>query len=360
MNEPITMSKPKKIILRFLVLAVAIYIAGLLSAAGAWLYLQKWLSTPLAISEQGYTYELKQGQSLGHLAYALGRDEVINHPRLLRLYARWTALNKIHAGEYFFPQGTTPKTLLEKLQKGEVVLYQVTLVEGWTYKQAVDALAKADTVRSLLPGKTQEEQIALLNIPVTALEGWFFPDTYSFSRNTSDVEILQGAYQKMVSLLSAEWEKRLPDLPYESPYEALTMASIIERETGHHSERDQIAGVFVRRLQQGMKLQTDPTVIYGMGERYQGRIRRADLEEATSHNTYVISGLPPTPIALPSAASIRAALNPAPGKALYFVAKGDGTSEFSETLTQHNQAVRRYQLNRKRDYRSTPTPIPAQ
>jgi UPF0755 protein len=308
----------------------------------------------LNIDSEGYNYELKPGQSLGHLAYALERDAVMVHPRLLRLYARVTDLNKIHAGEYFFPQGTTPKTLLEKLIKGDVVLHQVTFVEGWTYRQALAALAKIEAVKLRLNGKSEAEQIELLDIPVTQLEGWIFPDTYTFSRNTSDVEILRGAYEKMLAVLNDEWEKRAPNLPYKSAYEALIMASIIERETGHHSERDQIAGVFVRRLQQGMKLQTDPTVIYGMGKRYQGRIRRADLEEATIYNTYVIQGLPPTPISLPSAASIRAALNPAPGTALYFVAKGDGTSEFSETLAEHNRAVRRYQLQRRSDYRSTP------
>lgn len=348
------MTPPKTLVMKLLALAVFICFAVLVSVVCAWITVQQWLSTPLVISDQGYRYELKSGQSLGHLAYALGRDDVIEYPRLLRLYARAMGLNKVHAGEYFFPQGTTPKSLLEKLAKGDVVLYQITFVEGWTYKQALNALAKVDAVKQLLPGKTEQEQIKLLNIPVTQLEGWIFPDTYSFSRNTSDVEIVQGAYQKMLSLLSVEWEKRSPNLPYKSSYDALIMASIIERETGHHSERDQIAGVFVRRLQRGMKLQTDPTVIYGMGDRYQGRIRRTDLQEPTVYNTYVIQGLPPTPIALPSAASIRAALNPAPGKALYFVAKGDGTSEFSETLAQHNQAVRRYQLNRRSDYRAAP------
>lgn len=351
-----TMTRKVSLSIKLLCFAIGIYFAGLVSALSAWMYIEKWLSTPLTISDQGYSYELKPGQSLGHLAYALEREQVIDHPRLLRLYARIMDLNKIHAGEYFFPKGTTPKILLEKLVKGDVVLHQVTFVEGWTYRQALAALSKVDAVERHLVGKTEAEQIKLLNIPVNRLEGWIFPDTYTFSRNTSDIEIVQGGYQKMLAVLNAEWEKRAPNLPYKSAYEALIMASIIERETGHHSERDQIAGVFVRRLQQGMKLQTDPTVIYGMGERYQGRIRRADLEEATIYNTYVIQGLPPTPISLPSEASIRAALNPAPGKALYFVAKGDGTSEFSETLAEHNQAVRRYQLQRRSDYRSAPPP----
>lgn len=341
---------------KLLILATGIYLAGLISATAGWFYFQNWLKTPLNIDSQGYRYELKQGQSLSHLANDLGAQNILDYPRLLRLYARFTDTNKVHAGEYLFAPGTTPETLLEKLKKGDVVLYQVTFVEGWTFKQALAALEKNTSVRHDLAGKSEAEQLSLLGLSITHPEGWFFPDTYSFSRNTSDVEILQKSYRKMENLLNAEWEKRSANLPYKNAYEALIMASIIERETGHHSERDQIAGVFVRRLQQGMKLQTDPTVIYGMGDNYQGRITRKNLEEATSYNTYVIEGLPPTPIALPSAASIKAALNPAAGTALYFVARGDGTSEFSATLDAHNQAVRRYQLNRRSDYRAAPPP----
>lgn len=342
--------------LRLLIIAAAIYLAGLISAVAGWLYLQNWLTTPLNIDAQGYRYELKQGQSLSHLANDFGAQGILDYPRLLRLYARVTNVNKVHAGEYFFASGSTPQSLLEKLKKGEVVLYQVTFVEGWTFKQALAALDKNPSIRHELTGKTNKEQLGLLGLNISHPEGWFFPDTYSFSRNTSDVEILQKSFHKMESLLNAEWETRAANLPYKSPYEALIMASIIERETGHHSEREQIAGVFVRRLQQGMKLQTDPTVIYGMGDQYRGRISRKNLEEATPYNTYTIEGLPPTPIALPSAASIKAALNPAAGNALYFVAKGDGTSEFSATLDAHNQAVRRYQLNRRSDYRAAPPP----
>lgn len=342
--------------IKLLILATTIYLAGLISATAGWFYFQGWLKTPLNIDADGYRYELKQGQSLGHLANDLGAQNILDYPRLLRLYARFTNTNKVHAGEYLFTPGTTPEILLEKLKKGDVVLYQVTFVEGWTFKQALAALEKNPSVRHDLAGKADTELLALLKLPITHPEGWFFPDTYSFSRNTSDVEILQKSYRKMESFLQEEWEKRTADLPYKNAYEALIMASIIERETGHHSERDQIAGVFVRRLQQGMKLQTDPTVIYGMGDNYQGRITRKNLEETTTYNTYVIDGLPPTPIALPSAASIKAALNPAAGNSLYFVAKGDGTSEFSATLDAHNQAVRRYQLNRRSDYRAAPPP----
>ena len=350
------MSKKSSLALKLFTVAAGIFFAVSLAALALWFYVQNWLDTPLQIDESGYTYELKQGQSLGFLANDLGNVGVLHHPRLLRLYARFKNANKVHAGEYFFPRGTTPKKMLQKLIEGDVVLYQITFVEGWTIKQVLAALEKVDTVDHQLAGKSTSEQLDLLDLPVTELEGWIFPDTYSFSRNTSDVEILQNAHRKMQEVLDAEWEKRAANLPYKNPYEALIMASIIERETGHHSERDQIAGVFVRRLQQGMKLQTDPTVIYGMGDAYKGRITRKNLQEATPYNTYVIAGLPPTPISLPSAASIKAALNPAPGKALYFVAKGDGTSEFSNNLEAHNQAVRRYQLNRRSDYRAAPPP----
>lgn len=350
------MSNKNSFVVKLLGVAAICLLLALLVAVSAWFYVQTWLKTPLDISEQGYVYELKPGFSLGHLAHDLGGAGVLNHPRLLRLYARLNNANKIHAGEYFFPRGTTPKSLLEKLIKGEVVLYQVTFVEGWTVKQALAALEKVEAVEHQLKGKFEAEQLKLLALPVDDLEGWIFPDTYSFSRNTSDVSIVQNSYRKMHTLLETEWEKRAANLPYKNAYEALIMASIIERETGYHSEREQIAGVFVRRLQQGMKLQTDPTVIYGMGDNYKGRITRKNLEEPTAYNTYVIQGLPPTPISLPSAASIKAALNPAPGKALYFVAKGDGTSEFSESLDAHNQAVKRYQLKRRSDYRAAPPP----
>ncbi|ACE86155.1 endolytic transglycosylase MltG [Cellvibrio japonicus] len=339
----------KLLILVFVVLLVAL---GL--AYGAWRYFNYWLDQPLAIPAEGYVYELKPGQSLGHLAAQLGADGVLEHPVLLRVYGRLQNAHKIHAGEYRFDVGATPKSLVSKLLKGEVILYQVTIVEGWTYAQALDAVGKSPYLRHLLTGKDMEAQKVLLGLEDMHPEGWFFPDTYSFPRNTTDVDLLRQAHQKMRHELERAWENRAGQLPYKTPYEALIMASIIERETGHHAERDQIAGVFVRRLQQGMRLQTDPTVIYGMGEKYQGRISRKHLQEATAYNTYVIDGLPPTPIALPSAASIRAALHPADGNALYFVAKGDGTSEFSATLSEHNAAVRRYQLKRRADYRSSP------
>ncbi len=344
----------KKILLKIVMAIIGLWFVGTLVAVCGWTYLDHWLKTPLTINDQGYRYELKNGQTLSHLAHDLAAAGVLTHPRLLRLYARFTKATKVHAGEYYLEKGITPEGLLQKLNKGDVVLYQVTFVEGWTVKQALDALANITEIQHQLQGKNPDQQLALLNLPVKNLEGWIFPDTYKFSRNTSDIDILQNAYRKMNSVLNEAWETRAANLPYKNPYEALIMASIVERETGHHSERDKIAGVFVRRLQQGMKLQTDPTVIYGMGDAYKGRITRKDLEQATVYNTYVINGLPPTPISLPSAASIKAALNPDTGNALYFVAKGDGTSEFSTTLDEHNSAVRRYQLQRRADYRAAP------
>lgn len=347
-------------IARLIKLLITAFFMGIIGAAVAWYYFQRWLDTPLLLPETGYSIELKSGQSVSHLASRMGAEGVLDYPVLLKLYARLEAAHKIHAGEYFFASGSTPRIFLAKLIRGEVVLYQVTILEGWTYAQALAALDKEPLLDHQLRGKTLEQQKALLGIDKPHLEGWFFPDTYTFSRNASDVGLLKQAHQKMRDFLEKEWAGRAENLPYKSPYDALIMASIIERETGHHSERNQIAGVFVRRLQRGMKLQTDPTVIYGMGDAYVGKISRKHLQQSTLYNTYVITGLPPTPIALPSAASIHAALHPAPGNALYFVAKGDGTSVFSASLEEHNAAVRRYQLKRRSDYRSFPPATPVE
>lgn len=336
-------------------LLIMVFVFLLLGVAG-WMYFKHWLNTPLAITEQGYTYNLTAGLTLGHMVQDLAKEGFLQHPRLITVYARFASSTKVHAGEYFLQHGITPAQLLEKLRKGEVILYQVTLVEGWTYRQILTALHSKDTIKPLLKDLGVTQQLELLNLPIDYPEGWFFPDTYSYSRNTSDVDILRRAYQRMEQLLSQLWQDRAGNLPYANQYEALIMASIVERETGAEWERDQIAGVFVRRLRNGMKLQTDPTVIYGMGEAYAGKITRKNLREPTKHNTYVITGLPPTPIASPGRAAIHAALNPAEGAALYFVAKGDGTTHFSATLDEHNRAVRRYQVKRRADYRSTITP----
>ena len=346
----------RKILRKITRLLRVLIVLTLLAGISGWLYLQHWLTTPLALPQVGYHYQLHSGRVLGHLAHDLSQQGFLQHPRLLTLYARFSNATKVHAGEYYFPHGITPQQLLEKLRKGDVVLYQVTLVEGWTFRQALTLLHSKDTIKPLLQGKTEAEQLALLALPISHPEGWFFPDTYVYPRDMTDVEILRRAYTQMQQQLQELWDSRAENLPYKDAYEALIMASIVERETGAEWERDQIAGVFVRRLQKGMRLQTDPTVIYGMGEAYKGKITRKNLQQATPYNTYVIKGLPPTPISLPGRAALQASLNPAEGDALYFVAKGDGTTHFSATLAEHNRAVRRYQLNRRSDYRSTLTP----
>jgi len=340
-----------------LVVVGALVLTFCLIAVSALFYFQRWLQTPLILPAEGITYNLQAGRTLSHMAHDLAGKEILRHPKLLTLYARLSDATQVHAGEYFLPEGITPQAMLEKLRKGDVVLYQVTLVEGWTYKQVLAVLKAQSGIKSLLAEKNEIQQLALLDLPIEHPEGWFFPDTYTYVRDTTDVEILRQAYTQMQQVLMPLWDSRAENLPYKTPYEALIMASIIERETGAEWERDEVAGVFVRRLARGMRLQTDPTVIYGMGSAYNGKITRKDLRQATPYNTYVVSGLPPTPIALPGRAAIYAALNPASGTALYFVAKGDGTTHFSDTLTEHNRAVRQYQLRRREDYRSTPPPV---
>jgi UPF0755 protein len=340
----------KSLIFKFL----AVIFIAVIAAAGSWLTFQKWLTAPLNVPQEGFHYELESGKSLSHLSRDLESQTVLTHARWLNWYARYYQKEKIHPGEYLLEAGITPLGLLDKLNRGDIVLHQVTFLEGWNFKQIMAALNQEPNVKHLLADKSDVERLQMLNLPIEHLEGWFFPDTYRFSRGTFDVEILTQAYNAMRKNLSELWAGRAENLPYRSEYEALIMASIVEKETGTASERNQIAGVFVRRLQLGMKLQTDPTVIYGMGETYTGKIGRSHLVAPTLYNTYVIDGLPPTPIAIPSKASIYAALHPDAGKALYFVAKGDGTSVFSETLLEHQRAVIRYQLQRGPDYRSTP------
>lgn len=342
----------RKILAMLLLLMV---IAGA-ALVGAGFYAQRWLHAPMDLPLEGYAYELQSGRALAHLAQDLERLGFLTHSRWLTWYARATKTTQVQAGEYLLTPGLSPYGLLEKLQRGEVVVYQVTLVEGWTYRQALAELHRHDTIRPRLLEQSPEQQLALLDLPIEHPEGWFFPDTYTYIRGTSDIDVLRRAHTRMQQVLQQLWDERAENLPYRDAYDALIMASIIERETGAPWEREEVAGVFVRRLQKGMRLQTDPTVIYGMGESFQGKITRKDLQTSTPYNTYVISGLPPTPIALPGREAIYAALNPAEGTALYFVAKGDGTTHFSATLAEHNQAVRRYQLQRKADYRSTLLP----
>lgn len=342
---------------RLLLLAL---LALVISALGALQYFKQWYTEPMALPKEGLEYPLKPGSNLSAATAELAARGILKHPQVLTLYARYSGQAQVHAGDYRLAPGTTPRQLMKMLNTGNVITYAITFIEGWTFDQAVRALAEAERVDSQLAGQSQQAQLALLDLPLEHPEGWFFPDTYHYTGGTTDVAILQRAYHKMRTTLDELWPERDANLPYKSPYEALIMASIVERETGAPWERRKIAGVFVRRLQQNMRLQTDPTVIYGMGSRYSGKITRADLTRATPYNTYTIHGLPPTPIALPGAEAVYASMHPEPGAELYFVAKGDGTHVFSETLEAHNEAVRQYQMRRSERYRSTLTPDPSQ
>ncbi len=341
----------RRLLLALGLLLLLLGVAGTLVAVE----LQRRWQQPLAVPEEGFVLEIAAGESLRTVVDRLQREEVIAYPYLVLIRARWTGADqKIRHGEYRLPHGITNEGLLQLLQSGKVIQYQVTLPEGITVARALAILAAhGDLVVEL--GDRKDPQLLAMVKPYPDPEGLFFPESYRFTRGTTDLQLLQRAHADMLEALEQEWADRAEGLPYESPYEALIMASIIERETGLPEERETIAGVFVRRLQKGMLLQTDPTVIYGLGEGFDGNLRRRDLrDEANPYNTYRHPGLPPTPIALPGRAAIRAALHPAAGTALFFVARGDGGHIFSSTLAEHERAVRKYQLNRRDDYRSSP------
>ncbi len=324
----------------------------LLSVAAAWLMmeLRQFADTPLQVPEEGATYLLEPGTSFNAMATDLEQRGYISSALYLRLMARWNKTGgKIKAGEYLIPSGTRPDELLTLLVSGKVVHYSVTLIEGWTFREALTAIQQHEAVKAVTAELSDEEIMKQLGREGEHPEGRFLADTYQFNRGTTDLAILKRAASALDQLLAQEWAQRAPDLPYKDPYQALILASIVEKETGLASERPEIAGVFVRRLQKGMKLQTDPTVIYGMGERFDGNIRRRDLKEDTPYNTYVHTGLTPTPISLPGRDAVRAVLHPNDGKSLYFVARGDGSGShyFSATLEEHNRAVRKYQLKKR-------------
>lgn len=334
-------------------------VLGLLSVLAVvvfagWSY--QWLNQPLNLSKAGLEYKLDAGASVARVAYDLARRDILTQPKLLIAYARATGQVSVKLGQYQIPYAATPKQLLQQLVAGQVETFQVTLVEGWTYRQALAHLHAQDNLEKRLLVDDWSQNKRELGVDIEHPEGWFFPDTYQYVLGDSDTSVLRRAYKSMRTVLDEQWSARAQGLPYKSPYEALIMASIVERETGAPSEREQIAGVFVRRLNKGMRLQTDPTVIYGMGARYQGNIRRSDLQQMTPYNTYRISGLPPTPIALPGREAIFAALHPDDSSSIYFVARGDGSHQFSDNLEAHNKAVREFQYRRRSDYRSAPAP----
>lgn len=339
-----------------LLLQISLVSAALLVGFSAW-KLDSALKQPLKLPQE-QLLDVPAGATPTGTFNRLEADGVLDDAFWLRLYWRFNLEGQpLHSGEYRMSPGLTAEGLIGLWQRGEVVQYSLTLVEGWNFRQVRTALAKHEKIVQTLAGLTDSEVMDKLGHPGVFPEGRFFPDTYRFVRGMTDVEFLKKAYNRLDDVLAQEWSKRAADAPYTDPYQALIMASLVEKETGVPQERGQIAGVFVRRLKIGMLLQTDPTVIYGLGERYNGKLTRAHLKEANPYNTYMVAGLPPTPIAMVGREAIHAALNPVPGSSLYFVARGDGSHIFSDNLDAHNAAVREFQLKRRADYRSSPAPV---
>ena len=321
-------------------LALLAGLAALAAAGGlAW-----YANRPLPIEPLPKTINVAPGTHLRSLSAMLEREGVIGNAQLFWLLGR--VLDKagtLKVGVYTLDRPLTPLELYAKIQRGEVSQAIVQFIEGWNWREARAALAAQPLLKNDSAGMSDAEILQAIGAEERHPEGLLFPDTYFYAPHTSDLGVLRRAYRLQHEKLLAAWETRAPGLPYRTPYEALIMASIVEKETGAAFERPQIAGVFLNRLRLGMRLQTDPTVIYGLGERFDGNLRKVDLQTDTPYNTYTRAGLPPTPIAMPSAAAIQAALNPAKTDALYFVARGDGTHVFSRNLEAHNRAVNRYQ-----------------
>lgn len=341
----------KKALLRYFLLLVSV--TGL-AAIGAYMEFEAYLDEPLPISS-AVLLDVRPGSSMNQVSQQLAQQVSLTRPRLFSLWARYHGYDTgLRAGEYELVAGMSPRTALAHLMSGRSVQYPVTFIEGTTSRQALEVLWQSSKLEITLQGRSDEEILAVLQSSFTSLEGALYPDTYFYTSGDSDLSILRRAAGRLNDVLAEEWESRAPDLPYTDPYEALIMASIIEKESGLNSEREQIAGVFVRRLQMGMRLQSDPTVIYGIGSSYDGNIRRVDLDTTTPYNTYRIDGLPPTPIALAGRDALHAALHPSNDTFLYFVARGDGGHQFSNTLEEHNAAVRQFLLNRASSSSSNP------
>jgi UPF0755 protein len=331
-------------------------IMAILSIYILWQILQynKFLDKPINLPKEGLVYNIKSGMTFIRVINDLESKKVIKNSRYLLWHARLSgSADKIRVGEFKIPFESTPRDLLSVLTSDKVISYSFTIIEGWSFEQLLTEIKNNEIIKHTTEGLSKQEIMTKLSSYDIHYEGQFLPDTYLFPRGTTDVEFLKRAHNAMISYLDKEWQNRKVGLPLESSYEALILASIVEKETGLVSERKKIAGVFVRRLQSRMRLQSDPTVIYGMGERYKGNIKRSDLKQKTLYNTYRRHGLPPTPIALPGRDAINATLNPDDGNALYFVARGDGSHYFSSSLKEHNNAVIKYQLNgRKRNFSS--------
>ena len=317
-----------------------------------------FLQTPISLTKNNVqqTFTVTKGDTVKQIAQSLQQQKLIEHPQYFHLYTRLSKqAAKIKAGEYTLKSGMTAVDVVNLFVSGKVNQYSLTIVEGWTFKEALQRVQDDPNLLKTFPesgesenNKAQQNSIAkALNSQYDNLEGLVYPDTYHFPKGTTDLEFLQRSYDTMQKILAQEWEKKEQNLPLKTPYEALILASIVEKESGVSSERSRIAGVFIRRMKKKMRLQSDPTIIYGMGERYKGNIRRRDINEKTAYNTYQINGLPPTPIAIAGREAIHAVLHPDKGKSLYFVADGSGGHVFSNNLKAHNRAVRKYILKKK-------------
>lgn len=338
---------------RLLIIGSAIVALVAASAAFALIHVNRFLQSPVNVDAAGYDFVIEPGTSLRSVSRKLADAGVIDSEMLFRLWGRWEGqAGSIQAGDYLIKKGTTPAQLLEQFTSGDVRLYSFTIIEGWNQWELLDALHKHEHIDASLTAEDWPALLDALDAGTQHPEGLFLPETYRFPRNTPDRDVLRQAYDLMQEVLAEEWANRDNDLPISTPYEALILASIIEKETALGDERPRIAGVFTRRLQKRMRLQTDPTVIYGIGPGFNGNLTRRDLRTDTPYNTYTRGGLPPTPIAMPGRDSIHAALHPAPGEELYFVATGlgDGSHAFSVTKEQHDAAVAEY-LRRLRNNR---------
>lgn len=325
------------LIKKLLVTGVIVSVAA--ASGFAW-----WTKQALPISGAPIEFSINPGSGVAASAQQMAAAGVPVNPTLFVLLARLTGdAGRIKAGSYELKPNTSPRRLLTQLVRGEFAQEAVTIIEGWSFKQMRQAISSHTRLKHDTVKLTDAELMAKISTEYKDPEGLFFPDTYLFAKGSSEIEIYRRAHQAMLDHLNEAWEKRNKELPYKTPYEALIMASIVEKETGQKSERTMIAGVFVNRLRTGMLLQTDPTVIYGMGDAFVGKIGKKDLLTDTPYNTYTRGGLPPTPISLPGLQSLQAALAPAETPALYFVSRGDGTSQFSSNLPDHNRAVNRYQ-----------------
>jgi UPF0755 protein len=334
------MSSTSKGSRRLLGAIAALLLLCALAAASAWW----WLDRPLPLSAPSVELSIEPGTTPRDVANGWVEAGVQVHPELLYQWFRWSGqARRIRAGSYEVESGITPRLLLAKMVQGDETLEKLLLVEGWTWRQVRSALAAAPHLKPSGQGLSEAQLMQALGDTSGSAEGRFFPDTYVYSRGVSDLTVLRRAHAAMQRRLDAVWAQRSPDTPLKSPEQALILASIVEKETGPKDDPGLVAAVFLNRLRIGMPLQTDPTVIYGLGEAFDGNLRKRDLQADGAYNTYTRAGLPPTPIAMPGMASLQAVVKPTPSKALYFVSRGDGSSVFSENLADHNRAVNKYQ-----------------